>query len=404
MRRKARVVAKGYSQRPGVDFKEIFAPVVRLGSVRLLLALAVENDLIVHQLDVTTAFLNGDIGEEEIYMEVLELFEEMLPEIIFKDDLKNAEINLQKTVSKMLERIQTGNQVCLMKKALYGLKQAGRQWYVKLDRELRNLGLEPLNADACIYIRKSATEILIIAIYVDDMLLFSNTSKSLSDFKRKFGERFQVKDLGKVKHCLGMEFRQEKDFLEISQTAYIEEVLKKFGMQNSKPAVTPMDLGTKLKKVEESSEEDSSYPFREFIGSLMYLSVATRPDITYAVNYLSQFNNSNGREHWTAAKRILRYLRGTSKLGLKYKKTPKRLEGFVDADWAGCLEDRRSYIGFVFLLALGAVSWEAKKQRIVALSSTEAEYMALTEAAKEAVHLQRFLKEIGLKEQIIVPI
>ena len=125
---------------------------------------------------------------------------------------------------------------------------------------------------------------------MDDVLLFSNSSKLLSDFKQRFGERFQVKDLGKIKHFLGMEFRQEKDFLGISQTAYVEEVLRKFGMQDSKPAVTPMNLGTRLKKVQELSEEDSSYPFRELIGSLMYLAVATRPDITYAVNYLSQFN------------------------------------------------------------------------------------------------------------------
>lgn len=238
------------------------------------------------------------------------------------------------------------------KKALYGLKQAGRQWFKKLNEELCEFGLKPLSCNPCVYIQKCEGKILIVAVYVDDILLMSNVVKWLNEFKQSFNAKFEIKDLGIVKNCLGMEFKFGEGFIEISQSGYVEAVLKKFGMENTKSVVTPLDLGIKLKKsnVVEASEKQT-YPFRELIGSLMYLAVATRPDISFAVNYLSQFNNSNGEEHWTAAKRILRYLRGTSKLRLKYQKNSKELQGFVDSDWAGCLEDRRSYTGFVFVLS-----------------------------------------------------
>lgn len=182
-------------------------------------------------------------------------------------------------------------------------------------------------------------------------------------------------------------------------------MLKRFGMENSRPVSTPLDPGLKLRKIDESETERTEiFPFRELIGCLMYLAIGTRPDIAYAVNHLSQFNNFNGKDHWMAAKRILRYMRGSTKLGLRYEKSSKLIEGFVDSDWAGCPVDRRSYTGFVFIMAKGAVTWEARKQRTVAQSSTEAEYMGLTEAAKEAAYLLRFLAEIGMGNQNTVPI
>ncbi|XP_051156201.1 uncharacterized protein LOC127278509 [Leptopilina boulardi] len=193
-----------------------------------------------------------------------------------------------------------------------------------------------------------------------------------------------------------MEFKQGDGFLEMSQSGYIETVLKRFGMENSRPVSTPLVPGLKLQKIDQSETgELETFPFRELIGCLMYLAIGTRPDIAYAVNHLSQFNNTNGKDHWIAAKRILRYLRGTTKLGLRYEKDSKQLEGFVDSDWGSCPVDRKSYTGLVFILAKGAITWEARKQRTVAQSSTEAEYMGLAEAAKEATYLLRFLSEIG---------
>ena len=186
----------------------------------------------------------------------------------------------------------------------------------------------------------------------------------------------------------------------MSQRKYIEDVLIRFGMENSKSVTTPLDNSIKLsKKMEPITKEEISemkmIPYQSLIGSLMYLAVSTRPDIAYSVYFLSQYNTNPGKAHWMAAKRILRYLRGTTNHGLVYQKTENPLIGFVDSDWGASLDDRISYTGFVFKLADAAITWESKKQRTVALSSTEAEYLALGEATKEAVYLRNLLQEIG---------
>jgi len=170
-------------------------------------------------------------------------------------------------------------------------------------------------------------------------------------------------------------------------------------MSESKAVATPLDSGTKLARSESgaSSTEDDVFPYREFIGELIYLAVCTRPDIANAVNYLSQFNSCYDKHHWAATKRVLRYLKGTPRVGLTFKKTNQPLKGFVDADWANCTNDRRSYTGFGFLLGGNPISWESRKQRKEALSSMEAEYMSLTEAAKEAIYLRRFLDILGFE-------
>ena len=189
-----------------------------------------------------------------------------------------------------------------------------------------------------------------------------------------------------------MEFTQRGNEITMCQTAYVREILERFGMQDSRAVSTPLDPGTKLEiGEEEPSLEEKKLPYRELVGALMYLAVSTRPDIAYAVSYLSQFNSCFRTEHWVAAKRVLRYLRGSDNVGLRFRRTGKALEGFVDADWANCPNDRKSYTGFVFALAGCPITWEARKQRTVALSSTEAEYMALSEAAKEATYLRRLL-------------
>ena len=405
-RRKARLVARGFTQRPGIDFHETFAPVARLSSFRTLTALAVENDLTIHQLDITTAYLNGRI-EEEIYMDLPELLEDSLTEIAEKTKLKETKniAELHVKAIRMLNKIKTGGKVCLLKRGLYGLRQAGRKWHEKFDAELRQLGMKPLNADPCVYVANRGSDVVILAAYVDDILLASRNLHWMAEIKRKLGTQFDVKDLGEVRHCLGIEFVKGIREIRISQSKYAEEVLKRFGMENAKPVATPVDTSTKLMKPESHSEEDmKQYPFREVIGSLMYLAVGTRPDIAFAVNSLSQYNTCYTKEHWVAAKRVLRYIKGTLRYGLTFKKTEIGLQGFADADWGACTNDRRSYTGYAFTLGGATISWEAKKQRTVALSSTEAEYMALTEAVKEAIHLRRFLKEIGVQMKDPTPI
>jgi hypothetical protein len=365
-RRKARLVAKGFTQKPGIDFNETFAPVARLGSIRLFMAIAVELGLQVHQLDFTSAYLNGEI-EEEVFMEVPSDFYDILNE--------------------RESRKFRGNKVCLIRKALYGLKQSGRQWYKKLDEKLKQQKLKPLNSDPCVYINKEDGNIVIVVIYVDDLMVASDNPRKLQRLKSELSKSFEMKDLGPLSFCLGIEFTQDvkKQTITMSQSKYIKETLSRFNMENCKGVTTPINPNEKLSKemcpkTEEEKKAVEMLPYQSLVGSLMYLAVSTRPDIAHAVSMLSQFNANFGEQHWRAAKRVLRYLKNTENLGLMFKKSGQELVGYADADWGASIDDRRSYTGYVFNFANAAVSWESRKQRTVAMSSTEAEYMALSES------------------------
>ena len=393
--KKARLVAKGCSLRPGEDFYETYSPVVRSTSIRLLSALSAEYGLEIHQMDVVTAYLNGEL--EDVFMEVPEALSDILERISAKSDA------YEKIVVETAERwrSETGaksNCVCLLKKSLYGLRQSGLQWYKKLLGKLKKLNFGPLTQDSCLFMSRKNEKIMLIAVYVDDMLIATNDDAWLRDVKNKLSNEFEMKDLGKVNQCFGIELSRGKNHsVSLSQKAYTEKVLERFGMSECKPAPTPIDVNCKIAKPEVVNEENmGNYPYQNAIGALMLLAVTTRPDIAYAVNYLGQFNNNYGLEHWKALKRVMRYLKGTLECGLLYEGTGLQLFGAVDADWGSCKIDRRSYSGYVFILAGSPVSWEARKQRAVALSSTEAEYMALSEATKEAMYLRDVLTNIGM--------
>lgn len=378
-RRKARIVAKGFSQEPNVDFHETFAPVARTSSVRIVMGLAAELGLEIHQLDFISAYLNGNV-EEEIYMELPEGLSAVLEE---------------KQYGKLFE-----NKVCLLKRAIYGLKQSGHQWYKKLDLRLRELKFKPLGADACVYMREENGKLTLVVIYVDDLIIASN-NKKMSKLKENLAKSFEMKDLGQLHYCLGIEFSQDKTKNEIrmTQRKYIQDVLRRFNMTDCKPADTPMNPALKLSKqvsptTEENKKQMSQIPYRNLVGSLMYLATSTRPDIAHAISALSQFNENPGQGHWKAAKRVLRYLKKTENLGITFTKTGEKLNGFSDADWGANIDDRRSYTGYIFKLAGGAINWSSRKQKTVAMSSAEAEYMALSEAAKETIYIRRFLSEV----------
>ena len=393
-RRKARIVARGFAQQPGIHFNQTFAPVARLSSIRLLVALAANYGMTIKQLDVTTAYLNGVI-KEEIFMETPKYLTEALETVIHRER-SCSEIRIK--AEKMLQELETGDKVCLLKKSLYGLRQSGRSWHEKLDEMMRKFGATPTNADPCVYYIGQGEDALLIAVYVDDILVISRNKGKITKFKEYLSQKFEIKDLGEPKYCLGIEFTRDGNRIAMQQRGYIRDVLERFRMTDSKPVSTPMDVNVKLIKADrDSNVEDTKLPFRELVGALMYLAIATRPDIAYAVSALSQFNTCFGETHWTAAKRVLRYLKGSAELGLVFEPGAESLKGYVDADWASCSMDRRSYTGYTFILGNGAVSWESKKQRTVALSSTEAEYMGLAEAAKETMHLREFLKELGFE-------
>lgn len=375
-RYKARLVARGFSQRKGIDYDETFSPVVRHSSLRLLIALAANLGLSIDHMDVKTAFLNGSL-DEEVYMRQPPFFREKGKE----------------------------NHVCLLKKSLYGLKQAPRSWNLKLNTELESLNFKRCKNEPCVYTRKTGKDMIILAVYVDDILIFYSNEKEMQKVKQELTSKFEMKDLGKAELFLGMRVKQTNSYIKIDQEDYVDKVLRRFNMENCKPVSTPAVPGQRFSKPEEPYTPNESIPYRELIGSLMYIAVCTRPDIAHSVNFMSQFNNCYEDVHWIATKRILRYLKGTKSMGLIFSKNNQGdIKGFADADHAGNPIDRRSYSGNVFTMSKGAISWQSSKQRSIALSTAEAEYISLSEASKEAIFLRRFLKEIMGKEELPIVI
>lgn len=360
-RYKARLVARGFTQQYGVDYTETFSPVVRNSTLRMLFAIAVSIDLKIEHIDVITAFLNSDL-KERVFM-------------------------------TQPEGYNQNNKVCLLNKAIYGLKQASRMWNLKVEQVLTGLGYEKSKYESCVYIKRIESTIVIVALYVDDFLLFYNNSKEIVKLKSVLSENFKLKDLGEVRKCLGLNINinKSKQELRVNQKHYILYLLEKFGMLDVKPISTPIEPRLKLEKGDHC---DENIPYRCLIGSLMFLAVNSRPDIAFSVSYLSQFNTCYTNIHFQHAKRILRYLKGTIDQSLIFKKGNLDIKGFCDADWGNNLIDGKSYTGYLFMLSEGAISWESKKQASVSLSSTEAEYVSICQATKEAIFLKGFLNEI----------
>ena len=351
---KSRLVAKGYSQRQGLDFEETFSPVVRFSSIRTLLALAIQKDMIVHQMDVVTAFLNGEL-DEEIYMQQPDGYQ-----VSGKENL-----------------------VCRLKKSLYGLKQAPRCWNRALREFMMQAGFVQSNADPCVFIRLDE-HTTIVAVYVDDLILITDVIEVMLEIKGLLSERFRMKDMGQLHYCLGVNIVYGQNCVWLHQKQYITLMLGKFGLTDVNTVSTPADCNVKLVKDDHVSKSTDQVEYQSMVGSLLYIAMGTRPDIAQAVGAVSKFCSNPTEAHKIAVKRIFRYLKKTMNLALKYCKDEKPVTGFSDADWGGDLDDRRSTTGNVFLLAGGAVSWLSKKQAVVALSTSEAEYVALSLAAQEA--------------------
>lgn len=345
-----------------------------------MMALAVQYDLDVEQMDAITAFLQSDLKEETIFMEQPEGYE--------KDPTK----------------------VCKLKKALYGLKQSSRVWNRQLDEAMRQFGLTRSRMDPCLYFKVHKNEMIFVTIYVDDLLIITNNAYLKKRLKEFLNNRFQMKDLGTAQLCLGLRINRDRKggTLRLDQQHYIEEVLKRFNLNNCRPVATPADPGNKLEastseETAEEIQEMQNVPYKEAVGCLTYLAQGTRPDILLAVNKVSQFSSNPTRRHWEAVKRIMRYLKGTIDYCLEYSREgDPQFTGYTDADWGGDPASRKSTTGYIFKMMGGAVSWNVKRQASVALSSCEAEFVALSHTTQEALWWKQLLQEIGSQRSISI--
>lgn len=362
---KARYVAKGFSQVQGLDYDETFAPVVRFDSLRLLLAITAHRKWRPRQLDIKTAFLYG-ILNEEIYME--------LPDGYRKD-----------------------NHVARLNRCIYGLKQSPRKWYFRLVDYLIPHGFSTTHFDPCVLIHSTGE--LFIAVYVDDIILFGEQGDLMDKIISTIKAEFKVSDMGTLHWLLGIQIGYNEAGLMLSQTAYIQRILIKFDMQNCNPVSTPIESNHRLREAENENDLVNATRYQQIIGSLMYLVSGTRPDLAYTISHLSQFCSNPSKSHLGAAKRVLRYLKGTIDRKLIYKfGAPLTLSGFCDASYGNCIDTRRSFSGYVFQLGGSCISWKSRKQRTVAHSTCEAEYMALSLATKQFIWITRGIKQLLCEE------
>ena len=364
-RNKARLVAKGYAQVAGLDFEETFAPVARLESIRILLAYAAHHSFRLYQMDVKSAFLNGPI-KEEVYVEQPPGFED--------------------------ERYP--DHVCKLSKALYGLKQAPRAWYECLRDFLIANAFKVGKADPTLFTKTCDGDLFVCQIYVDDIIFGSTNQKSCEEFSRVMTQKFEMSMMGELNYFLGFQVKQLKDGTFISQTKYTQDLIKRFGMKDAKPAKTPMgtDGHTDLNKGGKSVDQKA---YRSMIGSLLYLC-ASRPDIMLSVCMCARFQSDPRECHLVAVKRILRYLVATPCFGIWYPKgSTFDLIGYSDSDYAGCKVDRKSTSGTCQFLGRSLVSWNSKKQTSVALSTAEAEYVAAGQCCAQLLWMRQTLRDFG---------
>lgn len=361
---KARLVAQGFSQKFGTDYDEVFAPVSRQSTFRILLAMAAYADESVYHFDAKTAFLNGDL-EETIFMR-------QPPGFVKEGEEKK---------------------VCSLKKSIYGLKQSARVWNRALNAVLVDAGFIQSTWDQCLYTLRKEDGIVFILIYVDDILVCTNKPFLLEYTERKLNENFSIENLGEISSYLGIQITKKGSKYHLNQEAYIKKVLSEFGLNDAKES--PIPLNTDYFKMADSDLLPDNNKYRKAIGSLLYIAVNTRPDVAAAVIILSQKIMKPTQNDWNEVKRIMKYLKGTSNHELQLGCSKLELSGYADANWAEDTTTRKSNSGFVFMFG-GPISWCCRRQDCVAQSSTEAEFIALSEACNEAILLKRILLDFGV--------
>lgn len=373
-RYKARLVAQGFSQKYGEDYDEVFAPVARTTTLRILLSVAGINNYHVKHLDVKTAFLYGKI-EEEIYM-------------------------------KQPPGYASNHMVCKLNKSLYGLKQAARAWNKIFHEALTEFGFIQNDIDKCLYSLNDERNTCYLIIHVDDLLIVSNNLILIDNLKDHLTSKFELKDLGNAKHFLGIDItKDDEGNYHLSQLRYIEKIVADAGLMDGKPSKCPLMTGYFKHVDNEPLKTNNEY--RKLIGMLLYVSNNTRPDIAASVSILSKKVQCPTKTDLNEVKRVIRYLSATKELKLKLsnKNNVEDIHIFTDASWAEDPSDRKSTSGYLCRLNGGTISWCSRKQDIVALSSTESEYIALTEGCKELKWtrmIAKMFKEISIPSKVTV--
>ena len=367
---KARYVAKGYSQTYGVDYFSTFAPTARMSTIRTVIQIGVNCDYLIHQMDVRSAYLNAPIDCD-----------------LYVDQPKGYE---QKGKGTKL--------VCRLLKSLYGLKQSANNWRGVLCQFFADHDFVQSKAETCVFIKCNKKGKLICVIWVDDIIVVASTEEMLIYGKKILKDKFRMKDLGEIRKFLGINFERKEDgSMTMDQTKYLNEVLTRFGMEECNPRSTPCELKPSQSDDKTIIDEPG---YRAAVGSLVYAMTCTRPDLSWVVTKLSQSLSCPTSSEWTMLKQVFRYVKGTIDRKLTFTKTESlNLVGFSDSDYAADEKDRRSTTGYYFSLNSDgpAISWKSRKQPTVALSTCEAEYMALCETTQEALYLKQFLQDLDEK-------
>ena len=327
-----------------------------------------------HQLDVKTAFLNGELAEDE------------------------------RVFITQPQGYESGTGLaCHLNKTLYGLKQAPRAWHERLFTELEAIGFKASDADPGLFIYNGKSSNTYLLVYVDDILITASSLEAVSTVKERLMATFDARDLGEVNHYLGMKIIRDRGSrtISMSQELMVREIVEQFGLSDAKTMSTPLSLSIKLNAEDGDLLDTEVYPYSQLVGKLMYLMVCTRPDIAYAVGVLSRYMSKPRLPHWQAAKGVVRYLAGTADYSLTFTGGDLSLTGYCDADYAGDTDTRRSTTGYVFVLGGGAITWQSKRQQTVAASTTEAEYMAAAAAVKEGLWLRKLLIDLSIPINII---
>uniref|UniRef100_A0A1B6DFK3 Integrase catalytic domain-containing protein n=2 Tax=Clastoptera arizonana TaxID=38151 RepID=A0A1B6DFK3_9HEMI len=354
--KRARLVAKGYQEQVASN---LYAPVAQLPTIRLFMSVALQRKWEIRQLDIPSAFLNGKL-DSDVYI-------------------------------KPPKGVTSSTNVLKLNKSLYGLRSAPRSWNDMFNAAVVKYGLTRSARDFCLY---SGEDVYLI-IWVDDILIAGNSTQciKLSDYLKT---NFNAKDFGIVNNFLGSQITVKENSISISQKDFIQKMIKKFGMQDCKTMSTPMESNFQLDK---SLPVNTSYPYRELIGSLIYISIVSRPDISFATSVLSRYVSKPNDQVWIAAKRILRYLSNTVDKSLTlYRQSGDNITAYSDADWAGDITDRKSTSGCIIYHCGNPISWYARKQTCISQSTAEAEYIACATAAMDVVYFQSILQDLNCNE------